>query len=194
MPDALGNDHIVLITEVFANVSHAESLTAGLSNEQFNWRSQPGRWSMAQNLAHLNAVNGGDLAALRTAVEVGRSRYLTGEGPFTYGLLSRKFVAAAEPPVRRKRKAAKCYEPTTEADLATTLAEYRRISGEIRQWLQAAAGLDLARVKTSLPALAWGWRAIFKMPLGARFALLAAHDRRHLWQAEEVRKHPDFPW
>jgi hypothetical protein len=194
MPDALGNDHIVLITEIFANVSHAESLTQGLSNHQFNWRSEPGRWSIAQNLAHLNAVDGNDLAALRMAIEVGRSRKLTGAGPFTYGLLSRKFAATAEPPVRRKRKAPQAYAPPPEADLATTVTEYRRISGEVRQLVQASAGLDLARVKTTLPALPAVLRAIFKMPLGARFALIAAHDRRHLWQAEEVRNHPAFPW
>jgi hypothetical protein len=195
MPDALGNDYIVLITEIFANVSHAESLTQGLANEQFNWRPGPGRWSIAQNLGHLNAVNGSDLTPLRKAIEEGRSRQRTGEGPFTYGLLSNKWVAAAEPPVRRKRKAPKSYEPpAAAADPVTTLAEYRRISGEMRQLVQASAGLNLARVKTTLPTLPAVWRAIFKMPLGARLALLAAHDRRHLWQAEEVRQHPEFPW
>src|SRR5438309_1540474 len=109
MPDALGNDRVVLITEVFANVSHAESITFGLSNEQFNWRPEPERWSIAQALAHLNSVNQIDLAPLRTAIEVGRSRNLRGMGPFTYGLLSRKFIASMEPPVRHKSKAPKAY-------------------------------------------------------------------------------------
>jgi len=189
----LGNDLAVLVTEFDANVSHAESLAAGLSRQQFNWRPETGRWSIGQCLTHLNTVNGGDLAPLRAAIEGGIARKQFGEGPFTYGLLSRKFVARMDAPVKRKFKAPKYYEPPPEADPVETMAEYRRISEEIRVLAKSAAGLDLARVKTSLHALPVLLRAIVKMPLGARFELIAAHGRRHLWQAEQVRNHPEFP-
>ena len=71
--------------------------------------------------------------------------------------------------------------------------EHNHDSAEMRRLAQSAAGLDLARVKSTLPALPALLRVIVKMPLGARFELIAAHDRRHLWQAEQVRNHPDFP-
>lgn len=198
MAGALGNDLAVLITEFHANVSHAESLTYGLSHAQFNWRPEPGGWSIGQILAHLNAVNRADLAPLRTAIEDGRARGLTGEGPFTYGFLSRKRVASMEPlgvspSARRKFKAPKQYEPPTESEVQQTLAEYRRISGEIRALAQRAAGLHLARVKTRIPYLSPWLLGVYKMPLGARLGMLAAHDRRHLWQAELVRGQADFP-
>jgi hypothetical protein len=48
-------------------------------------------------------------------------------------------------------------------------------------------------VKTILPVLPALLRPFVKMPLGARFALITAHDRRHLWQAEQVRNHASFP-
>jgi len=94
--------------------------------------------------------------------------------------------------VRRKFKAPKYYEPPAEAGLLETMAEYRRISAELCRLAHASAGLDLAhRVKhPTLPPLL---RDLISMPLGARFALIAAHDRRHLWQAEQIRAHPDFP-
>src|SRR2546429_4938276 len=95
----------VLISEIDANLSHLESLTHGLTNEQFNWRPAPGRWSMAECIAHLNVVNGGDLAPIQAAIGGGRSRGATGEGPFEYGVLSKKFVARMEPPVQSKLKA-----------------------------------------------------------------------------------------
>jgi len=193
MAATLGNDLAVLVTEIDANLSHAESLTAGLSREQFNWRSEPGRWSIGQCLAHLNTVNGGDLTALQQAIEAGKARSQTGEGPFTYGFLSRKFVASMEPPAKRRFEAPKYYEPPPDVDPAQTLAEYRRVSGEIRKLVQSAAGLDLVRVKTTMPALPAPLRAMIKMPLGARFELIAAHDRRHLWQADQVRNHAGFP-
>ena len=42
------------LAENTANIEKAKSLTAGLSAAQMTWRSQPGKWSIAQNLAHLN--------------------------------------------------------------------------------------------------------------------------------------------
>jgi hypothetical protein len=193
MGGALGNDLAVLITEIDANLSHAESVAHGLSHEQFNWSPDPGRWSIGQCLDHLNAVDGRDLAPLRAAIDAGRSRKLAGAGPFTYGFLSRKFVASMEPPVKRKFKAPKLYAPRAESDPMATLAEYLRISADMRGLARSAAGLDLARVKTSLPALPALLRAMVKMPLGARFEAIVAHGRRHLWQAEQVRTHPNFP-
>ncbi len=182
-----------LIVEIEANASRAKALVSGLSHEQFNWRAEPGRWSIAECITHLNVVNGLDLAPLREGARVGRSRGLTGAGPFTYGFISRKFIASMEPPVTRKFKAPAAYLPPPEADLARTIAEYRRINAEVRQLAEESVGLDMRRVKTSLPALPAVLRALVRMPLGARFALLTAHDRRHLWQAEQVCQHPAFP-
>jgi hypothetical protein len=48
--------------------------------------------------------------------------------------------------------------------------------------LHMANGLDLGRVKIPSPA---SWRV--KLNLAAAFALLAAHERRHLWQARRVK-------
>ncbi len=182
-----------LIAEMDANLSHAASNVQGLSHNQFNWRSEPGRWSIAQAMAHLNIVDGQDIAPLRSAIDAARARNLIGTGPFTYGLLGRKVVASAEPPVKSKFKAPANYQPPLEAAPDATLADYRRISGEMRKPANSAEGLHLRRVKTSLPMLPPVLRAFVKMPLGARFALITAHHRRHLWQADQVRNHPDFP-
>jgi hypothetical protein len=73
------------------------------------------------------------------------------------------------------------------------LAEHRRVSAEFRRLALSARGLDLASVKCEFPTLPALLRPFVRMPLGARLNLLTAHDRRHLWQAEQVRNHPDFP-
>jgi hypothetical protein len=176
-----------LLTELDANLHRAEAVVEGLSREQFNWHPAPGSWSIAQCLTHLNLVNGQDLAAIGRTIAAAREGGVLGAPPFHYGWISRTFVASMEPPVKSKRKAPKSYAPPAEADPAPTLAEYLRIGRELRRLIESANGVDLARAKTTLPALPPMLRAIVRMPLGARFELIMAHDRRHLWQAEQVR-------
>lgn len=125
---------------------------------------------------------------LKAAIENGRANRLNGAGPFRYGILSRKFVASMEPPVVRKSKGPASYAPPAAVDLRKTVDEYRRIALTIRALAASASDLDLARVKTKMPALPALLRPFITMPLGARLELIAAHDRRHLWQAEELMK------
>lgn len=181
-----------LVAEVDANLSHLETIAHGLTQEQFNWRPGPGRWSIGGCIAHLNFQQI-DLPSIEAAIARGRARNITGQGPFTLGLLSRKWVASQDLPVTRKFKAAKRFSPPSEVDLGNALTEYRRIQAELRRLMQNADGLHLGKVRVLLPALPSAVRWLFKMPLGALFALGTAHDRRHLWQAEQVRSDPAFP-
>jgi len=139
------------LSELDANLRRADAVAAGLSRAEFNWRPAPGSWSVAQCVSHLNVVNGQDLAGIQRAVSSARERGITGGPPFRYGWASRKFVAVMEPPVRNRVRAPKRYVPPPEADPEATLAEYRRIGGELRRLIASADGLDWRRVKTSLP-------------------------------------------
>jgi hypothetical protein len=179
--------------EMEANLERAEALVRGLSREQFNWRPEPRRWSIAQCLAHLVVVNRQDVEPLAAAIRTAREKGMLGTPPFRYGSISRWFVRSMEPPVRHRSKAPKSYEPPPEADPETTLAEYLRIGRELQRVIASCDGIDLVRAKTTLAVLPPVLRAMVRMPLGARFELIAAHDRRHLWQAEQVRSHPNFP-
>jgi hypothetical protein len=174
--------------EIRETLGHWETLVAGLSEAQFNWRPAPGRWSIAQNLAHLNTVDGLDLIPISTAIVDARSSKLTAPGPYRYGWHWRYFINSMEPPVKTKFKAPKKYVPPGDAPLGPTVAEFRRIGNALLDLIPQANGLDLARIKIRMAAA-----PLFRMPLGARFHLLAAHDRRHLWQARDVRNHPQFP-
>jgi hypothetical protein len=190
---ALDPDIAMLVTEIDSNLSHAESITHGLSREQFQWRPEPGRWSIAECFAHLNITNGYALGAIETGVAKGRARGTTGQGPFRYGVIARKFIASQEPPVQKKFIAPKAFLPPADVDPEATLAEYRRVSGELKRLARNADGLHLARVKVEMRALPKVLRAIVRMPLGGQLLLTTTHDRRHLWQAEQVRNDPAFP-
>jgi len=189
----IDEDLAILIQELDANWSHLETITSRLSAPQFNWRPQPGQWSIGECVSHLNIIKAGDLPPIQSAIENGRARGINGAGPFHYGSISRKFISFSDLPVKRKNKAPKAFRPPSSADPAQTIADYQRLNAELRRLALSANGLDLVRVKTALPALPPPLRWFIRMPLGARLTLITTHGRRHLWQAEQVRTHPDFP-
>ena len=162
-------------------------LTGPLNDSQFNWRPSPGQWSISECLAHLNVVDRLDVPFIRDAIEAGRTAGLTGKGPFRYGFLSRRFVRFSEPPVKLRTKAPKVYVPPSNQPKEMVVTEFTAIHDQLLELVSKSNGLDLARIKVG---------SLFpyvKFSLGQRFALLAAHDRRHLRQAWDVRRHLDFP-
>ena len=92
-----------LLDENTANIEKAKSLTAGLSAAQMNWRPQPGKWSIAQNLAHLNFGYPG-LDTIASSIAAARAQGIIGNGPFRYGWLSSWFVKSMEPPPKRSSR------------------------------------------------------------------------------------------
>jgi DinB superfamily len=165
----------------------ALELSAPLNDDQFNWRPTPLQWSISECLAHLNVLDRLDVPAVRGAIESGRAAGLTGTGPFRYGFLSRSFVRLSEPPVKLKFKAPKVYRPPSGQPKDQVVAEFIAIHDQLLELVSKSNGLDLARIKVGTPF------PYVKFSLGQRFALLTAHDRRHLRQAWGVRRQPSFP-
>jgi DinB family protein len=165
----------------------ATELTATLSDEQFNWRPRPKRWSISECLAHLNLTDGIALPEIAAAIEQARKAGMTAPGPFRYSLFSRTFIRYVEPPPKVRVKVPKGYEPPAGHSKDQVVPEFVALHDRWLELIAQADGLDLARIKVGIPV-----RRV-KFSLGQRFALLTAHDRRHLWQAWEVRRHREFP-
>lgn len=172
----------------FQNIKEdASELTATLTDAQFNWRPSPKKWSISQCLSHLNVADGIDLDKLRDEIEGGHASGLYGKGPFRYSFFSRRFVRFMDAPPGFKVKAPKVYEPLSNESKQNIVPQFMMIHDRLLDLVARANGLDLARIKIQAPV------GPIKFSLGQYFALVAAHDRRHLWQAWEVRKHGSFP-
>lgn len=68
------------------------------------------------------------------------------------------------------------------------MADWRRIQAEVRDLLREAAGIDLNRTRFVNPFI-----PLVRFTVGTGFLVIAAHERRHLWQAERVKANPGFP-
>lgn len=175
--------------ELEANHQAAVELCRTLSAGQINWRPEPGRWSVAECLHHLGvsarAYETKILAAARTA----RARTLFSTAPSRFGWLTRRVIREMEPPPRSRQRSPKRFRPPAESLEPTEIRAI--VEATARTWdqcLTESAGLDLTRVKVRSPAV-----PLVRFRLGALFAIIAAHERRHLWQAREVCGRPGFP-
>lgn len=166
----------------------ARDLLKDLSEEQFNWQPAPGVWSIAECLDHL-AVTGRELGKnINAAISDAWAKGLVGRAPFRYSVIGNMIVRSQEPPVKMKFKAPKIFRPRENQSLAEVARDFFALQGEILRLIREANGLHLARVKVTSPVF-----NIMKLSLGQSFGLVATHERRHLWQARQVRTHPAFP-
>jgi hypothetical protein len=88
---------------------------------------------------------------------------------------------------RRFRAPGKAIPRTTtpRADIMRAFAEGHRV---LRDVIRAAAEVDVNRGRFANPFLGF-----IRWTIGTGISVGPAHDRRHLWQAENVTKAPGFP-
>lgn len=169
--------------EVAAVDADAQKLCSGLTEEQLSRRPQPGKWSIAENLAHLNITTQAYLPFIQRATERARDRGLSGTGPFDLGSMGKWFVSYLEPPFRVKTKAPKAIRPILQGPASDALPQFLRCNEVFLKQVESAEGIDLGRAVFVSP-----FSNLLRMKLIAAFATVTAHDRRHLWTIARIRE------
>ena len=177
---------ILALDEAYQAIERdARNLAAGLTTALAEWRATPESWSVAECVDHLATANRVYLAAMTPpaarALESGRKR----RAPAIPGAVGGWFVRTLEPPVkpRLKMKAPTKIRPRSSPPFTDALPAFLASQEEARRFLRTYAAIDLAGVHFPNPFI-----------VGVRFSLatglhvIAAHDRRHLWQAWNVRR------
>lgn len=161
----------------------ARALVAGLTDELGAWRPQPGSWSVAECLDHLATANRVYLHAFLLPADRALAARRRRCGPARPGMIGRWFVRSLEPPVRLKGKAPRSIRPRTSPALADATTAFLESQDEVRAFLRRYADIDLAGVRFPNPFI----RGV-RFSLATGLHVIAAHERRHLWQAWRVRQ------
>ncbi len=163
----------------------ARALAANLGEALGSWRAAPDTWSVAECLDHVATANRVYLHAMRPvadrAVKDGRRR----RGPARPGLVGSWFVRTLEPPVnpRMRGKAPRAIQPRQSPPLDDALRAFLASQDEVCAFLRTFADIDLAGVRFPNPFI----RGV-RFSLATGLHVIAAHERRHLWQAWRVRQ------
>lgn len=170
-------------------VEDAGKLVSRLDTTQLLWSPEPGRWSITQCLDHLNVVAQRLHPVLNARISEAKERGLMAPGPFRHSMLGNFFIRMVEPPYKLKVPVPiDLVEAEEVKDPQEVLATFLHMKEQMLAMLVRADGLDLKAVTINSP-----FRRPLRLSLGQWFGFIAAHDRRHLWQAWNVRRDAKFP-
>jgi hypothetical protein len=159
----------------------AQALIDAVSTDQLMRRPDPAKWSIAECLAHLNMTAETVQKIMARGIEQAKQEKKFGKGPFSLGPNGRLLVWIAEPPPKFRIRAPKNVRPPEAIDdPLQVLPAFMKAQDEWERLMREQEGLDLAKIKVG--------QGIFRMRLAAALPWMMAHQRRHLLQAENVKR------
>ena len=171
-----------IVSELDRTDQEARQLVSSLSHTQLNWQPNAGAWSVAQCLDHLGQINSVYIVALQAAVRHPDRNSVGPYEPIQPGWFGRWFINAMEPPPRRKFKSPAKGRPGTAKSGDEVLGAFIASHNELRRLIHEAREVNLNRVRFKNPFV-----SVLRFTVGTGILIIAAHDRRHLWQAGQVR-------
>jgi hypothetical protein len=161
----------------------AETLVLGLTPEQLTRQPEAGKWSVAECILHLNVTAAVMQPLMEKAIAQAKHDNKVGAGPFRLGANGRLLIWIAEPPPKFRISAPPHLRPPAHIDdLGKLLPEFLKVQDAWERLIRDSSGLDLARIKV-------GKRfSPFRVRFAAALPWMMAHQRRHLLQAENVKR------
>ncbi len=159
----------------------AQALIDTVTADQLMRRPDPGKWSIAECLAHLNLTAATVQKIMARGIEQAKQEKKFGNGPFSLGPNGRLLVWIAEPPPKFRLRAPKNVRPPAAIDdPLQVLPAFMKAQDEWERLMREQEGLDLAKIKVG--------QGILRMRLAAALPWMMGHQRRHLLQAENVKR------
>jgi hypothetical protein len=179
----------------------SEAFESGLTDEIAQWKPSATAWSINECFDHLAITNRIYLDTMRPIAIRAREQGRRRRGPAQPGFIGRWFARSLEPPVKPnfKMKAPRIIIPQTQPAQSHTAiyAAFLDTHHAVDVFLRENADLDLAGVRFRNPFV-----KALRFSLATGLHVIAAHERRHLWQARQTRTsaehrsrpviHPDF--
>jgi hypothetical protein len=163
-----------------------------LSEKQLNWRPNPGIWSIAEVLAHLNSYARYYHPVMQKKIET--TRFRNAKEDFMSSPLGRSAWKSMKlgrlNNVKRKFKAPKGYNPTIDPDLiqGNEVSDFLELQQELLKIIEASSEVNLRKVKVPISI-----SKIVRLRFGDALLFVAYHNERHMQQMLNLKLHKNFP-
>jgi hypothetical protein len=169
-----------ILNQVESVTLKARDLVGGHCGAALTTRLESASWSVAQGLDHLARTTNAFLPAISSAVVLAPP--LSSNRALRTGTLTRLFIRNLEPPYRLRFKV---LAPLVPCDHGFDSAwdAFENSQAELMKTIQSAIGLAVDQVRVKSPVY-----ARFSYNVYGALRMLAAHERRHLWQMQQILK------
>ncbi|MBI4420376.1 MAG: DinB family protein [Gemmatimonadetes bacterium] len=169
--------------ELRTATARARAVTDGLDEAAFHRRPEPTRWSVAECLVHLNLTTQAYLPKIDRAIREAQTGPRLPDARYRRDFMGWLLCWMVEPPARLRLRTSASFVPETTGSRESLIADFAQLQNELTHRLEAASGLDLNRLRITSP-----FEERMRYNLYSAFRAIPAHQRRHLWQAEGVRR------
>jgi hypothetical protein len=158
----------------------ARDLVGGHCGADLSTSLESASWSVAQCLDHLARTTNAFLPAISSAIVL--APRLTSNRALRTGALTRLFIRNLEPPYRLRFKVLAPLVPCDRGFDAAWNA-FDDSQAELMKTIHSAIGLAVDQVRVKSPVY-----GRFSYNVYGALRMLAAHERRHLWQIQQILK------
>ena len=168
--------------ELHFATARLHALASATPDEKWSTRNDPDRWSVGECVAHLNLTGQAYDRILREAVMRAKAA-----GPADPGRRYRRDITGwllwkmMPPPVRFRLPTPAAFVPQGTLPKRETVLEFEHLQQLTLQLLAESDGCPMKEVKVRSP-----FNDQVHYDLYSCFSVLAPHQHRHLWQAENV--------
>ncbi len=159
----------------------ARKLEQEFSQRELSEAPSPGAWSAADNLVHLTLASEALIPRMSKTLgklaDAGQRSDLRSRPDW----IGRFYAWALEPPVRFKARAPRPFVPPAGTPAGDALPAFLAAQERLLALVTQSVGLDLAARKVPSPVSRY-----VRYNVCSVFHVLAAHQRRHLWQARRA--------
>ncbi|MBO9633545.1 MAG: DinB family protein [Chitinophagaceae bacterium] len=142
----------------------------------------PGKWSVVQNIEHLNTYGRYYLPRIKKLIAGSNKGY---EPSYTPGWLGNYFTNAMLPGkngmIKNKMKAFKNHIPPTDLDSHTVLNEFLKQEEELLDLLNKAKKVPIGKLRIPISIASF-----ITLKLGDTFRFFIAHHQRHFIQIHNI--------
>ena len=149
------------------------------------WSRKPSAkgWSPAECIIHLNKTSEMALPKFHNAIREAQSNNLLSPGPYQIDFVGRLLLRFTEPPYTLRAPSPASFVPAGVEPAATVVSKFEELQRELIGIVEASNGLALTRIK-----IAWPVYVRLTYNMFASLKMFPAHQRRHLWQAEQAAR------
>lgn len=161
-----------------------------LSKNQLNWKPDFRQWSVAECLDHISIMNRLYFPIIeRALMTVGpKPEFKEDDEAFQYTLTGNMMVKMVRPESKKKVQAPKQFLPAKQMYDASVVQEFVFNHNTVMRLMQQSVGLNMNKIKVFSPV-----NRVFKFNCGDCYAMMIAHEDRHLQQVQRVMQYSEFP-